>query len=152
MFYFEAQAPGIGLYMIGGLISFVLGGFLLFGGMTPDLPGSSFSVNTWLIGGTSAVLAISMLLSIKAIAEASGRSAKPVSAQTLGSLGVVRTKLDPQGTVQVGSELLSAESYEGALEIEIGEEVVVKQIDGLKILVSKTQDIESNKNDEEEKE
>ena len=152
LFYFEAQAPGIGLYMIGGLISFVLGGFLLFGGMTPDLPGSSFSVNTWLIGGTSAVLAISMLLSIKAFAEASGRSAKPVSAQTLGALGIVRTKLDPQGTVQVGSELWSAESYEGAIEIEIGEEVVVKQIDGLKILVSKTQDIESNKNEEEEKE
>ena len=109
-------------------------------------------MNTWLIGGISAVLAISMLLSIKAFAEASGRSAKPVSAQTLGALGIVRTKLDPQGTVQVGSELWSAESYEGALEIEIGEEVVVKQIDGLKILVSKTQDIESNKNEEEEKE
>ena len=151
LFYLEAQAPGIGLYMIGGLISFVLGAFLIFGGMTPELPGTSFSVNVWLIGGTSTLLAISMLLSIKALTEASGRSAKSVSAQTLGAIGIVRTKLDPHGTVQVGSELWSAESYGETIEIEVGEEVAVKQIDGLKILVSKLQNTETNKNNEEGK-
>ena len=74
-----------------------------------------------------------------------------MSAQTLGEIGIVRTKLDPHGTVQVGSELWSAESYEGTIEIEVEEEVVVRQIDGLKILVSKTHNSEPTKNNKEGK-
>ena len=49
LFYVEVQAPGFGFFGIAGAVSFVLGAFFLFGGITaPPIPTPSFRVNLWL--------------------------------------------------------------------------------------------------------
>ena len=55
LFYVEVQAPGFGFFGIAGAVSFVLGAFFLFGGITaPPIPTPSFRVNLWPIVGVSA--------------------------------------------------------------------------------------------------
>ena len=53
LFFLEAQEAGIGIFGIGGVISFLLGAFLLFGGYfsTPDISEPGSGVSLWLIGG-----------------------------------------------------------------------------------------------------
>ena len=49
LFILEGQAPGLGIFIIGGLICFVLGAFLLFGGLSPpSIGGPSFNINFWI--------------------------------------------------------------------------------------------------------
>ena len=62
LFYVETQAPGIGIFGVSGVIAFIVGGFLLVGGITPpaipqapDAP--SFRVNYFLLAGIAAGMA-----------------------------------------------------------------------------------------------
>ena len=152
LFFVEAQAPGIGLYMAGGLICFVLGAFLLFGGLsTPPLHGSAFAVSTWVIGSASAILAGSLLLALKAFAEAAGKGMPSHASGIVGSEGVARTNLDPLGSVQVESELWSAEASEEGIRIVAGERVIVNRIDGLTVFVSRIGEGKKSSDKEETK-
>ena len=72
LFYLEAQAPGIGIFGVSGAVAFVVGAFLLFGNMSfspsaPPLPDApSFAISLWIIGGVTALLFASMLITIRA--------------------------------------------------------------------------------------
>ena len=57
LFILEGQAPGLGIFIIGGLICFVLGAFLLFGGLSPpSIGGPSFNINFWILTFTTLIL------------------------------------------------------------------------------------------------
>ena len=58
----ETQVSGFGILGVGSIISFVVGGLLLFsqfGDRSPTLP--EVSVSLWLIGGMAATLALAVL-------------------------------------------------------------------------------------------
>ena len=138
LFFIEAQAPGLGLYITGGILCFLLGAFLLFGGLSPPpINGPSFRVSTWVIGTSGLVLAGSLSLAIKAFAEAASDSSTSHMSGVVGSIGVVEAKLDPTGLVRVQSELWSAETSDSNQKINEGESVIVTKMKGLKIYVSK---------------
>ena len=59
------------------------------------------------------------------------------AAGIVGSEGVARTNLDPSGSVQVKSELWSAEASKKGIRIDAGEKVIVNRIDGLTVFVSR---------------
>jgi len=67
---------------------------------------------------------------------------QPRLAEIVGQVGEVRTTLDPTGTVQVASELWTAESGTGET-IESGESVVVSEVEGLVLKVFRENSLEA---------
>ena len=137
LFFVELQAPGWGGFGLAGGISFILGGFFLFGDTSvPGLPAPDVRIGYGVLGATAAVMAVSLMglwfFSRKArdITVVSRRS------QIVGQAGVVRTTLEPRGTVQVAGELWTAHSLTGET-IESGESVVVSDMDGVILTIRK---------------
>ncbi len=135
LFFVELQAPGWGGFGLAGGVSFILGGFLLFGDASvPGLPAPDVRVGYGVLGATAALMAVSLaglwFFSRKA------RNITVVSrkSQIVGQIGVVRTTLEPRGTVQVVGELWTADSLSGET-IESGESVVVSDVDGVILTV-----------------
>ena len=137
LFFVELQAPGWGGFGLAGGISFILGGFFLFGDTSvPGLPAPDVRIGYGVLGATAAAMAVSLMglwfFSRKArdITVVSRRS------QIVGQAGVVRTTLEPRGTVQVAGELWTAHSLTGET-IESGESVVVSDMDGVILTIRK---------------
>lgn len=139
----ELQAPGWGGFGAAGAACFLLGGFLLFGdyATAPGISAPPVSVGYWTLAGAAAFFAVS-LFGLWHF----GRKARKIrvasrSSQIIGKIGVVRTSLDPKGSVQVESELWSAESDSGET-IPSGESVIVADLDGLTLKVFRESIIE----------
>ena len=136
LFFFELQAPGVGLFGIVGVISFLIGAFFLFGGFTPPpIPTPSFRVSIWLMGGLGAALAGLTVVSIRFLAADRRTVYVSPSANLVGRTGTVMTALDPKGSVQVIGETWTAVTQSGR-PVEPGKEVVVLEVDGLTLKVS----------------
>ena len=141
LFYIEVQAPGIGIFGVSGAIAFVVGGFLLVGGLTPPaIPQApeapSFRVNYFLLGGIAAAMLGLMLFVAKDLARARKLASEDrgTTVPIIGQVAVVTAALDPQGSVHVGGEEWTAVSDSGD-PIEKGEEVIVSEADGLTLKV-----------------
>ena len=141
LFYVETQAPGIGIFGVSGVIAFIVGGFLLVGGITPpaipqapDAP--SFRVNYFLLAGIAAGMAGLVLFVAKDLARARKLASEDRSstAPIVGQVAVVTANLDPQGTVHVGGEEWTAVSDSGE-PIDEGEQVIVSETEGLTLKV-----------------
>ena len=143
LFYLEAQAPGVGVFGVGGAISFVLGAFLLFGNLSftpsvPELPAAPrVEISLWLLGSVTVLLLASMFLTARAVRQAKTMvvyEGATTSAQLVGQIGYAATDLNPSGAVYVGGEQWSAESDNGE-PIQNGKEVIVLAVDGLVLKV-----------------
>ena len=137
LFFLEAQEPGIGIFGIGGVVSFVFGALLFFGGFfsTPDIsePGSRASV--WIIGGISGSMAAFLLLFLY-LARSSGSSTGYFSSSEgaiVGQLGVAVSDLAPSGTIRVSDKEWTAITDPGD-KIQEGEEVRVIGVYGGSVL------------------
>ena len=64
LFYLETQEGGLGIFIADGVVSFILGPILLFGGFaeTPDISEPSLKVSSWLIGGAGSLMVLSALV------------------------------------------------------------------------------------------
>lgn len=128
LFFLELQESGIGIFGIGGVISFILGAFLLFGGFgTPDIPTPNFRVALWVIGIITGLMAVFVLLflylarTVTWTPVATSRSGKKL----LGQSGVALSALSPSGKVQIDKESWTATTRMGD---RIGEGEKVKVI------------------------
>ena len=63
LFYFEMEAPGIGVFGAGGVITFLVGAFLLFGGFfgSSDPLDLTVDISLWLIVLMTVVMASAVL-------------------------------------------------------------------------------------------
>ena len=138
LLFLEVQISGFGILGVGAIISFVIGGLLLFhrfGAPSPTMP--SMGVSLWvlvpatavLVGGGSWVVAM-MLKSRQAV------SVSTTKETVIDKIGTVTTKLAPNGTVQLASELWTAVADNDEV-IEEGERVKVVGLEGLTIRVSR---------------
>lgn len=144
LFFAEFQAPGVSFFGAGGVVSFVLGSVLLFGGFSPGpIETPSFRVNYWLIGGITVTLAVFLLFVVRdillaqKIEERQAKKGITTSPTLVGTTGVVSVELAPSGMVFIGGEEWTAISETGEA-IEEGKEVVVNEIEGLILKVYKT--------------
>ena len=144
LIFWEIQAPGWGGFGAAGGVAILVGGFFLFGDTSqPGLPAPDVRVGYAALAGAGAFLALSVgglfyfSRKAKAISERPRRDVEIV-----GQVGEVRTALDPTGTVQVASELWTAESGTGET-IESGESVVVSEVDGLVLKVFRENSLEA---------
>ena len=137
LLYLETQAPGIGVFAVGAGISFIIGAFLLFGGLNPPpIPSPSFRVNLWVIGILSAIIFVSLGFSLRALRQARAVEYEGASRDLVGQVGKTTTELNPSGSVRLSSEMWSAVSDSGENILE-GEEVIVSDVEGLTLKVFK---------------
>ena len=134
----EALVAGFGALGVGAIVSFVIGGLLLFhrfGAPSPTMP--DVSVNIWLILGTAGALLGGGAWFLSTIVK-SRQAINPDSEEwVVGEVGFVTSDLSPIGTVQLPSGLWSA-TAEGDEEIVAGERVRVVGMEGLTVSVQRT--------------
>ena len=124
----ELLTPTFGLLFVGGMISLTFGSIFLVDSPDPNLRiGLSTILPT--IGVLSAVLGAVLFAVLKTY----GKPVMSGEEGMVGERGIVRTELNPRGTVRVRGEQWNAEAMEGT--IEAGEEVRVVALDGLRLRV-----------------
>ena len=135
LLFVELRAPGWGGFGAAGGIAFVIGGFLLFGDTSvPGLPAPDMRVGWAVLAGTAVFIAISVFGLFHFSRKARDITVVSRASQIIGQTGVVRSTLDPIGTVYLAGELWTAESESGDT-IESGETVVAAELDGVKLRV-----------------
>lgn len=131
LFAAEAFIVSHGALAIGGVVSLVFGGLLLF-----DTNGGPFSISIPLVIVVGAVLGGFFMFVISKAIEARHRQVFTGSEELVGAHGVVRSPLDPVGHVFVKGALWRATMLNSD-EIAVGDDVVVEQVDGLTLRVKK---------------
>ncbi len=127
LFLFEfTGGSDYGSFGAAGIISFTIGGLLLF----DDRTILGFGV----FGGTVAFMCASLVGIWYFARKARNIHSPSRDSQIVGQVGTVRADLDPTGSVQVANELWTAESDSGE-PIRSGERVMVTEVDGLTLKV-----------------
>ena len=126
----EIKIVSHGVLAIGGIVSMALGSLMLF-----DAPELGFRVSWWaivpMVGLTSGLFLFVVAAGVRAL---SGRQLLGPSG-LVGTLGVARERLAPEGHVLVHGELWRAVAEGGPLEP--GAQVRVLAVDGLTLRVGK---------------
>ena len=138
--FLEIQVTGFGILGIGAVISFLIGGLLLFsqfGDVSPTLP--DISVNYWLLGGTAAVFAFAVLYLGRIIVESRRNEPDLTTPSLVGQVGSVYSRLEPRGLVRLGEENWTAVSEDGSF-VEAGEQVIVIDVKGVVVTVIRLDD------------
>ncbi len=136
----EAQVVGWGVLGVGAIISFLIGGLILFsqfGVRSPTLP--PISVSLWLLGSITGVLGASLLFLVRVVYKSNKEGSESDQESLVGVSGVVIRDLAPRGRVEIGSDTWTAVSEDDTV-LAVGESVVVTKIDGLILTVSSTSD------------
>ena len=133
----ESQVAGFGVLGIGAIVSFIVGGLVLFGGASPTMP--SVSVNLWLVGSIAGALSLALLYVVRSIYQSRREGGAATVPALVGATGTVISGLAPRGVVRVGSETWTAVSEDGTV-IPVGETVRIVGVDGLILTVSRKVD------------
>jgi membrane-bound serine protease (ClpP class) len=134
LFILEAFVTSFGILTIGGIASLVMGSIILFGG-GPAL--FHLHIDWWVITAVVIVVVAVFIFFIGAIVRSQRRRPATGKEGLVGKVALAHTVLDPRGMVYVEGELWTATSEAG--KIEVGEEVVVTKVEGLKLKVRKKQ-------------
>jgi membrane-bound serine protease (ClpP class) len=130
LFFLDVKTPGVEALTFAGVGALVAGALILF-----NVPaGSPYGrISVPLVVATS--LAIGAFFAFIVAKGLRAQRARPATGVELlvGRLGVVRTPLDPEGTVRVAGELWTARSEDGPLAE--GEQVEVVAVEGLRLRV-----------------
>ncbi|MBP1911004.1 membrane-bound serine protease (ClpP class) [Thermococcus stetteri] len=137
-FIAEALTPTFGLFTIAGLVSFILGGLIMFGkgGGIYLVNSETFSSLRTIILVTGILLALFFLFGMAAVIRAHRRKPETGREEMIGAIGKVVEDLDPEGLIKVRGELWKAVSADGST-IKVGEKVRVVRMDGLTLIVEK---------------
>lgn len=128
LFVAEVFTASNGILSAGGIAAFAVGSVIL-------MSDPMFQINPGLIAGVAIAFAAFFIFVIAAVVRTSRRKQQTGREAMVGMVAVVRTPLEPTGTVFVHGELWQATLDEG--KVEPGEEVVITGIDGLHLTVTK---------------
>jgi membrane-bound serine protease (ClpP class) len=130
LFVTEIFVPSYGILTSGGVISLLIGSFILF-----SESDASMQVDPALILITTLVIAAFIAFCVWATVQGQRRKVETGKEGMVGQLATVKTALKPKGMVLVEGELWTAEIDDGTAHP--GEEVVISRIDNLKLYVTK---------------
>ena len=128
-FVAEAFVASHGALALAGAASFVLGALLLF-----DPAGDIYDVSIWVALAIALTLALVIGGAMAKVWQVRRTRPQTGEEELVGSVGVVRRRLAPDGHVFVHGELWQARTADGPLEP--GDPVRVDRIDGLRLEVS----------------
>lgn len=130
LFAAEAVIISHGILGLAGTVAMLLGSLLLYDKGQPDLR-LSWWVILLTVGGTAAFFLVVIAKAVAAL-----RRPKPKgAAELVGAEGTARTRLDPDGTVHVGSEDWSAVAEKGPIAAR--SKIKVVEVQGLRLVVKK---------------
>jgi membrane-bound serine protease (ClpP class) len=134
LFVLDIKAPTHGALTAAGIAALIVGALVLFN--SPGVP-SFQRVSVPLVIGTSIITGL-IFLGIVGFALRAQRAPVRTGQESLVQrTGIVRTQLDPVGTVQLGSELWTASLEPGQASLPPGERVRVVRVDGVRLVVRK---------------
>ncbi len=129
LFALEAKFATHGVLGLGGIALLTIGGLLLVDGPIPQM-----RVQLWTALGVSVPLGI-ITVFLMTIALRARRSKVVTGVQgMIGAVGEARTDIDPEGKVFVQGELWNAHARS---RVGLGEQVVVRNVEGLELEVEK---------------
>lgn len=131
LFLLDIKAPTHGALTIAGIGSFIAGGLILFN--SPGIPDFQ-RVSVPLVIGSALVTGAIFFTIVGFALRAQKKPIISGQESLTERIGIVRDVLDPNGSVQLGGELWSAES-EGDVVIPVGSKVKVVTVKGLKLIV-----------------
>jgi len=105
------------------------------GGSMILMSSTYFEIHPGVIAGVVIVATVVCVFVIRAIVRTQRGRQQTGREAMIGIVAVARTPLDPTGTVFVHGELWQATVDEG--KVEPGEEVIITEIDGLRLRVTK---------------
>ena len=128
LFFLEIKAPTHGALTVAGVVTFIFGAYVLFSGTEAGVPWPAT------IGLAGATLLFFSFVVAKAVGS---QRRKPVwgAESLIGQQALVRTELNPGGTVVVQGERWQAELQDAAATAQPGDHVVVIERQGFKLLV-----------------
>jgi membrane-bound serine protease (ClpP class) len=130
LFAVDLFVPSFGSLTIGGVVSFVLGSYLLIGGDAP----AGFAIAEPVIWTMTALLVALFLFIGGSVVRARLRRPTTGRESLLGAVGTVRRAIDPAGMVFMRGELWSATAADDR-PIAAGTSVAVTTVDGLRLVV-----------------
>ena len=137
----ELMIAGFGVFGVGSIICFILGGLLLFNNFgAPDPGGLDIGVNPWLVGSLAGVFGVGGLWLLRTMVRSrrGERQDRPSKPELLGAVGEVVHEIAPRGTVLIADEIWTAISEDGTV-IPIGEKVIVRGLEGVVLTVVRSQ-------------
>jgi len=134
LFIVDIKAPTHGALTAAGVGSLIIGALVLFN--SPSVPAFQ-RVSVPLIVGMSLFTGASFFTILLFALRAQRTPIRMGQASMVGRTGVVRTTLSPAGTVQVASELWTAESLEPEEPLPTGTRVRVERVEGVRLYVRK---------------
>jgi membrane-bound serine protease (ClpP class) len=131
-FILEIYTPTFGLLTAGGIISLTLGSFMLSKDLAPFLKISTGIIITMVLA-TAAFFIFALTKGIKI------QRKKPIFGKEsmIGMIGTARTNLNPDGQVFIHGEIWQATTSDEK-PVKKGEQVIVEALDGLCLIVKKT--------------
>ncbi len=128
LFVAEVFITSHGLLALGGIASLTIGSMVL-------MSNPMFQINKGLIAGVVIVITAFFVFAVGAIVRTHRTRQQTGREAMVGKVAVARTPLDPTGTVFVHGERWEATVDEG--RVEPGEEVVITEVDGLRLRVTR---------------
>jgi membrane-bound serine protease (ClpP class) len=136
LFILDIKAPTHGALTAAGVGSLIVGALVLFN--TPVTP-SFQHVSVPLVVGVS-IVSGGMFFVIMLVAVRAQRVPIHTGEESMeGRIGIVRSVLNPKGSVQMGGELWTAQLEEEDMKLAIGTRVMVMRVDGLRLIVRKAE-------------
>ena len=133
----EVNIAGFGVLGVGAIVSYILGGVLLFahfGTPSPTLP--DIRVNPWVLGVAAGLVVTVGGGLLVAMVDSRRRNRGAEAHHLVGVVGVSVTALDPEGTVHIQGEDWTAHA-QGGRGIDNDEQVVVVAVEGLLLIVER---------------
>ena len=130
LFIGELLSTSFGIFTAGGVVALVAGSLMLFKGASPE-----FQINPWLIAAVTIIITGTLTFIIQRAIKAHRKQASTGREELINKTATVKTPLNPEGIVFYKGERWTAVSESG--EIKVGEEVIIKRIDGLTLYVIK---------------
>lgn len=140
LFFIDLFVSSFGLLLIGGMISFIFGSYMLIDDTVPGYSGVSRPV-IWV----SAALVLASALVIGLLVVKLQRSAPKTGKKSIiGQIAEVRTSLEPSGMVWLDGELWQATLAESGESAPAGSYVRIVSVQGVRLTVAITDEAETN--------
>jgi membrane-bound serine protease (ClpP class) len=130
----DIKAPTHGALTAAGVISLMVGALVLFN--SPGVP-SFQRVSVPLVVGVSLATGGVFFVVLTFALRAQRTPVRMGQESMVGRTGVVRTMLNPVGTIYVGGEQWTAELVDRTQTSALGERVEVVRVEGLRLFVRK---------------
>lgn len=140
LFFIDLFVSSFGLLLIGGMLSFIFGSYMLIDDTIPGYSGVSRPV-IWVSSGlilVSAIIIGSLVVKLQRSAPKTGKKS------IIGQVAKVRTALEPNGMVWLDGELWQATLVDLEGSAPVGADVRIVAIEGVRLTVALTDEAESN--------